>query len=716
MTELLAPAGDEQSAYAALNAGADAVYLGLTRFSARDSAENFSLSALERVARFAHIRGAKVYVALNTLVKEEETGAFFHAAREAYNAGADAILLQDIFLGRALKDAYPELTLHLSTQAGCCNVHGAEVAKEYGFSRAVLARETPAEDIAAISAVIETEAFIQGALCTCFSGQCYLSSFAGGNSGNRGRCKQPCRKKYAVDRAGFEESAYALSLSDLSVGKDVTTLLSAGVTSLKIEGRMRSPAYAAAAVKYYRALLAGREASGEFSDLARAYNRGGYTRGIGFGQDKSLLSRAVQGHIGERAGFLSRRNGKFFCESRFAAQKGDAFKILRGGKEVGGAAFAGSGTGGFFVVSSEKLCEGDEVRVTTDTAANARALAPAAGRRAEVFVRLNAGQPAFASCEGFSLTGVACEAAKNAPLKDSDVAANFAKTDGLPLAPDVRVETDGVFLPKSALNAFRRAFYEGLAAHLAPARAPLAEKEIPMPAVGRSEGGMTAVIVAEGTPLPKADIVVWKPRDYANLTPPAGVWLYLPPLFTAADEKLVAPRLSEFAGVFCEGTYGIALARKYGVKLFAGAGWNITNPFAAVGAGRVTEYFTLSKEISAREQERLAADNAFYLAGGDLKVMDLCYCPFSRTCASCDRRGRYTLTDEAGRQFPLRRYRAAEGCRFELFNCVPLAAGGGRASALLDCSLGDVRAAADARHPEKYYTNATKGHSVRSMQ
>ena len=269
MTELLAPAGDEQSAYAALNAGADAVYLGLTRFSARDSAENFSLSALERVARFAHIRGAKVYVALNTLVKEEETGAFFHAAREAYNAGADAILLQDIFLGRALKDAYPELTLHLSTQAGCCNVHGAEVAKEYGFSRAVLARETPAEDIAAISAVIETEAFIQGALCTCFSGQCYLSSFAGGNSGNRGRCKQPCRKKYAVDRAGFEEPAYALSLSDLSVGEDVRTLLSAGVTSLKIEGRMRSPAYAAAAVKYYRALLAGKEAGGEFSDLAR---------------------------------------------------------------------------------------------------------------------------------------------------------------------------------------------------------------------------------------------------------------------------------------------------------------------------------------------------------------------------------------------------------------------------------------------------------------
>ena len=140
MTEILAPAGDEKSAYAALNAGADAVYLGLTRFSAREGAENFSVSALEALTRYAHIRGAKVYVALNTLVKEGETADFFASAREAWNAGADAILLQDIFLGRALKEMYPQMVLHLSTQAGCCNVHGALVAREYGFSRVVLAR------------------------------------------------------------------------------------------------------------------------------------------------------------------------------------------------------------------------------------------------------------------------------------------------------------------------------------------------------------------------------------------------------------------------------------------------------------------------------------------------------------------------------------------------------------------------------------------------
>ena len=202
MTELLAPAGDERSAYAALRAGADAVYLGLTRFSAREGAENFCISALEKLSREAHLLGAKVYVALNTLVKDEELPAFFAQAREAWNAGADAILLQDIFLGRKLKETYPEITLHLSTQAGCCNVYGAQLAKACGFSRVVLARETPIGDIPAIAQLLEVEAFVQGALCTCFSGQCYFSSFAGNNSGNRGRSEErrvgkECRSRWS---------------------------------------------------------------------------------------------------------------------------------------------------------------------------------------------------------------------------------------------------------------------------------------------------------------------------------------------------------------------------------------------------------------------------------------------------------------------------------------------------------------------------------------
>lgn len=298
MTELLAPAGGEQSAYIALEGGADAVYLGLNDFSARAGAENFDVQSLERTARFAHVLGAKVYVALNTLVKDAELPQLFALAKAAWQAGADAILLQDVFLGQALKNACPEIVLHLSTQAGCCNVYGAELAKVCGFSRAVLARETPIEEVAKISAVIETEVFVQGALCTCFSGQCYFSSFAGNMSGNRGRCKQPCRKKYTISRSGFEEPSYALSLSDLSVGDRIKELIAAGVSSLKIEGRMRRPEYVAAAVKYYRELLGGGNPQAAFDALRRAYNRGDYTSGLAFGQDRTFLSQKVQGHIG----------------------------------------------------------------------------------------------------------------------------------------------------------------------------------------------------------------------------------------------------------------------------------------------------------------------------------------------------------------------------------------------------------------------------------
>lgn len=714
MTEILAPAGNEQCAYAALHAGADAVYLGLTRFSAREGAENFCVSALEALTRTAHLLGAKVYVALNTLVKDEELPAFFTAAREAWNAGADAILLQDLFLGRALKETYPEIVLHLSTQAGCCNVYGAQLARECGFSRVVLARETPLADLEAVSQIVETEAFVQGALCTCFSGQCYLSSFAGNNSGNRGRCKQPCRKRYTVDRAGFSEPAYALSLADLSAGEDVRKLIRAGVSSLKIEGRMRSAAYVFAAVSYYRALLDGTPADEAFRDMKRAYNRGGYTRGITLG-DERLLSRDVQGHIGERVGTVARAQGKaYFVESGYAAQKGDGFKILRGGKEAGGARFAAPARNGFLITSPEKLRIGDEVRLTLCARAEERALQKRRTRDVSVTVTLRAGEAMRAEGEGVLVTGAVCETAKSAPLTEADVAVCFQKTDGLPFAPRVSVRTDGVFVPKSALNALRRAFFAALADKLAPSRAPLAERTPRLPALHTDDGRMTAVIVPAGTPA-AADIVIEKLSSYRGAALSEGAWLYLPPLLTAADEALLAPVIRSAAGLYCEGTYGVFLAKKYQKPLFAGTGWNLTNRVAVAGAAEYARYAALSKELTVREQDALAAKGTFVLSGGDCKVMDLCYCPFQKTCKTCDARAVYTLTDEEGRAFPLRRYAASDGCRFEVYNCLPLAAGVGKPNALADCSLGDLTILRNVREPSAVLQEATRGHASRSL-
>lgn len=205
MYELLAPAGNAESFYAALNAGANAVYLGLDLFSARKSAENFTKENLPFYVTYAHILGVKVYVALNTLVGDKELDEFLSYAEFCNRIGVDALIVQDLFLGKYLHERFPDIELHLSTQAGVNNVYGARLAKDYGFCRVVLARETPLPEIQKITKIIETEVFIQGALCTAFSGQCYLSSFAGNNSGNRGLCKQPCRKLYTLKNDKIEK-------------------------------------------------------------------------------------------------------------------------------------------------------------------------------------------------------------------------------------------------------------------------------------------------------------------------------------------------------------------------------------------------------------------------------------------------------------------------------------------------------------------------------
>ena len=342
MLEILAPSGNLECADVAIRSGANAIYLGYTAFSARDGADNFDEQALAATLQKAHLAGVKVYVAMNTVVKSCELDSFLTTLLNLWNMGVDAIILQDILLGKYIHSLYPQIVLHLSTQAGVCTSFGALLAKEYGFSRVILARETPLEEIKKITSFIEIEVFVQGALCTCFSGQCYFSSYVGGNSGNRGRCKQPCRKLYSYNRKGFEEPSYALSLSDLSVGEEIEKLINAGVTSFKIEGRMRREEYVASAVLYYRAILdkaTERELSSKLSDLKRAYNRGNYTKGLAFGQDKRLLSTAIQGHIGEKIGVVKIVNQKALVETTFKAQTGDAFKILRDGKEIGGASF-----------------------------------------------------------------------------------------------------------------------------------------------------------------------------------------------------------------------------------------------------------------------------------------------------------------------------------------------------------------------------------------
>ena len=283
MLEILAPCGSAESLDAALNTGADAVYLGMKTFSARKNASNFTFEELISAVEKSHMQGVKVYIALNTLFFNDETDKLREAIRQADGSGADAVIVQDLGIAQMVKRIAPRLRLHASTQMTVTSASGALFAQQNGFSRVVLPRELSYEEIADITSRvnIETEVFVHGALCVCLSGQCLLSAAMGGRSGNRGLCAQPCRLDYTCgDRQNV------LSLKDLSLVDELQKLEAVGVTSAKIEGRMKRPEYVAAAVSQCRAALNGESADTEL--LRTVFSRSGFTKGYFDGSFKKM--------------------------------------------------------------------------------------------------------------------------------------------------------------------------------------------------------------------------------------------------------------------------------------------------------------------------------------------------------------------------------------------------------------------------------------------
>ena len=735
MLEILAPAGTLECANAAIDNGADAIYLGLSAFSARQGAGNFDEPSFRAIVQKAHFCGAKIYVAMNTLVKDEELDDFLRSLLFAWNEGADAIIMQDVFLGKAVHERYPQIVLHLSTQAGVCTLDGARLAANYGFTRVILARETPILEIQKIAEFIETEVFVQGALCTCFSGQCYFSSFAGGNSGNRGRCKQPCRKKYAYDRNGNTDKDYALSLSDLSVGDDIAKLIAAGVTSFKIEGRMRRPEYVAAAVRYYRNILDGAtNYDGALSDLRRTYNRGNYTKGLAFGQDRRLLSPAVQGHLGEKVGVVKVVGGKYTVDSRFSPRSGDAFKILRDGKEIGGATYLKTEGRAFVIGSKARLKNGDGVFITTDTAVNERVLSGQKRVPISVSLSFHEGECPVVESEGIRCCGDnALQTAKNQPLTIEELRACFLKTDGLPV--DVTFENirlkGNIFIPKAELNSLRRSLYSAVYEAKTKVENALYEYQ-PFAIEGTSGKNEKTAVIATDFSGVETDIAIYKADDYAAPIPESfkngnfEKYLFYPAFTTEQDLLALADRLREceIDGIYAENYGGITFANEHGLRVFAGTGFNLTNALSVMTLLQENNvaYYALSKELNGEELSALSGERAFTLASGGIKIMDLCYCPFGKTCRQCDQKSVYSLTDEGGRTFPVRRYTAADGaCRFEVYNCADLIGVGVKnVGKLLDLTLvADKQSAIGAKDSEsdqkKMYKKYTSGHLKRGV-
>lgn len=312
--EILAPAGSMDALKAAVSAGADAVYLGGSKFGARAFADNFEETALIQAIEYCHIYGVKVYLTVNTLFRNEEIEELYDYLAPFYKAGLDAVIVQDLGVMLCIHRWFPELPIHASTQMTITTEYAYTLLKGYGVTRIVPARELSMKEIKSLKIGTEPpeiEVFVQGALCYCYSGQCLMSSMLGGRSGNRGRCAQTCRLPYTVfDAAGKRvdtEGAHILSPKDLCGLEAVPELIRAGVDSFKIEGRMKKPEYVAVCVRAYRgivdAVLDGKYSDGLVdaykNEMAEVFNRGGFTKGYYYQKNgKDMMSVKNPGNTG----------------------------------------------------------------------------------------------------------------------------------------------------------------------------------------------------------------------------------------------------------------------------------------------------------------------------------------------------------------------------------------------------------------------------------
>lgn len=464
--KLLSPAGDFESLKMAVFYGADEVYLGVKNFNARNI-EGFSLNSLREAVDFAHLYHVKVHLAVNILFSNSELQSALDLVVDAYNLGVDAFIIQDLGLASLISKNYPEICIHASTQMGFHNLEGVQFAKSVGFSRVVLARETPLEEIKRIkqNCDIEIEYFAQGALCVSFSGNCYLSSYLCGASGNRGKCKQLCRLPYKFFEGNKKlAEGYLLSAKDFCMADRLQELKDAGVDAIKIEGRARRPYYVAVATREYRNALDGKPA--DLSELKLAYNRD-FTPGYFDGNGKIISN--YKNHIGVQIGKITKVvRGKNFNEifiySRQKIAPKSTIKTFDGFvekntltlfdiKEVGKNLYRATTTqnveSGLDVNLIIDASKNDVENFTRKIKINLKIQAVAGKNLRAEFVLNNK------TC---IVEGDKCEEAQNQPLNQDEIINNFSKNPYF--SPRLFIESKNAFVPKQKLNEFRRNVYE----------------------------------------------------------------------------------------------------------------------------------------------------------------------------------------------------------------------------------------------------------------
>ena len=632
--EILAPVGNEEMLRAAVFSGADAVYLGFSGFNARTSANNFNADTLKDAVAFCHARGVAVHVALNTTVYGGELPALEQAIRAVAASGADAVICQDLAVATLIGKIAPQLPRHGSTQMSVHSLQGALELKELGFTRVVLARELSLPEVEHITknCGIETECFVHGALCMCVSGQCYMSAFLGGRSGNRGSCAGPCRLPFEANALpeGKPGRLHHLSLKDNSVIDKLDKLQAIGVASAKIEGRLRTPEYVAAAVS---ACLAGREGRAYDRDLLKnAFSRSGFTSGY------------LDGKIdGTMFGVRSEADAELTKKTLPALR--ELYRRERSRVPV---------------QMKLEIEEGGEKLAVTDDEGN----------------------------RAFAYGDAEPQPARTDPTES--LQRSLSKTGGTPFAVEkIDVEMDGGpwFVPGSAVNELRRTALEGLqqkreVLHPWPVNdvtlPPLPLRTLPPHRTLRARfehwdqvperalSGIEYLIL----PIAQADRV---PREWRSKT-----ILELPRVMFGALEADTARRIAAtqdagFAGYEAGNIAHLRLCR--GLPLSGGFGLNVTNDLSAqFYADHGLDSILILPEVKDSDISTIAPTKngkpvpTGVLIYGHMPLMVTRACPLQNIhdCAHCDKTG--VLTDRKAKKFPVR---CGMGVR-TIYNPVPI--------------------------------------------
>ena len=601
LPELLSPAGSPQALKAAVEGGADAIYIGMSSFNARMNAKNFDEDELSEAIKLAHDFGAKVYVAANTLIYDRELDAYLRNAERAYLLGADALIVADIGAAKEVKKRIP-IELHASTQLSGHNVQMAKTLADAGFSRMVLAREMPKEDIAKFckESPIESEVFVHGALCVSYSGQCLFSSIVGGRSGNRGECAQPCRLPYG------KRGGYPLSLKDLSLAEHIVELCDMGVSSFKIEGRMKSCEYVRDVTRVWRTLLDERRnaTKSEMDYLARVFSRGGHT-------DAYFLKKVDSSMLGIRSE----------QDKKESAALKPFEKIER----------------------KLPLC-----------------LKASVLRDQPMRIELSSGD---ASAEVF---GDVPMEAKTAPIGVDTVKRSLLKLGDTPyFAQNIEVELDeGLMVPVSALNSLRRSAIDALskAKNSAERKADdilVAKKDFPQ---NKQEKQRTALFF-DPLKIPKEATVffniIYIPLEKYSERTFDGLGVMLPEVIFDSQREEIESLLQEAyrqgARHALVGNIGhIELAKKYGFSVHGDMRLNATNnsSIAALESFGVEDCI-LSPELTLPQIRDVGGNRGVCVYGRlPLMITEKCVSKELGDCKTCEQ-GKAGLVDRRGVQFPV---------------------------------------------------------------